>query len=61
MKLSKMDRRSLKTLTRRAEFLESRIANRTREVTGTDLDKQEARCLRHVLDRAYGQHPEQNS
>lgn len=51
--LSKRDRRAIKTLTRRAEFLESRA--KSRKVSGLDLDKQEAECLRHILKQAYQQ------
>lgn len=53
--LTKKDRRAIKTLTRRADFLDGRVAKRGKQKDGTDLDSQEAASLRHLLARVYGQ------
>ena len=51
--LASRDWQAIKTLTRRAEFLEQRVKANEHKPVGVDLDKQEAKCLRRVLKRAY--------
>ena len=52
---TKKDRSAVKTLMRRAEFLESREDANGKRKVGTDLDAQEAKSLRHLLKLVSGQ------